>query len=160
MLSFVQADQRRVRQWRLLYGVQALADKWRAIERRKDRQRQAFDAAINLASDSDFQQSLDDARYQIEQAASIEVTSFVTVAIKANLWRPFGMCDSHFAAAEQCVPCHDPLSQGREAPRPIMVPCSFSLVQSSKWNTLSIIMIVYSVCKAMTACHKYRKLRT
>lgn len=75
-----------MRQWRLLYGIQALADKWRAIERRKDRQRQAFDAAISLATDTDFQQSLDDARYQIEQAASIEVTCSVSVAIKPSLY--------------------------------------------------------------------------
>ena len=69
----LQSQQRRIRQWTLLYGIQALADKWRSLERRKDRQRQAFDAAIALATDPDFQQSLENAKDQIDQAESIEV---------------------------------------------------------------------------------------
>ena len=72
---FLQADHRRIRQWRLLYGVQALGDKWRSLERRKDRQRQAFDAAVALATDTDFQQSLEEAKEQVDQAVSVEVLS-------------------------------------------------------------------------------------
>lgn len=70
---FLQAEHRRVRQWRVLYGLQALGDKWRSLERRKDRQRQAFDAAVALATDTDFQQSLEEAKEQVDQAVSIEV---------------------------------------------------------------------------------------
>lgn len=57
----------------MLNSIQALGDKWRAVERRKDRQRQAFDTAIGLATDIDFQQGLKEAKEQIDQAASIEV---------------------------------------------------------------------------------------
>ena len=57
----------------MLYAVQALADKWRSLERRKDRQRQAFDAAVALSTDTDFQQSLEEAKEQVDQAVSIEV---------------------------------------------------------------------------------------
>ena len=79
MSLFLQAEQRRIRQWRLLYGIQALGDKWRALERRKDRQRQAFDAAIGLATDTDFQQSLEEAKEQVDQAVSIEVRLYPAV---------------------------------------------------------------------------------
>lgn len=70
----LQARYRQVRQWQILYAVQAFGDKWRALERRKDRQRQAFDAAIELATDLDFQSSLEDARDQLDQAMSHEVS--------------------------------------------------------------------------------------
>lgn len=73
----LQADHRRIRQWRLLYGIQALGDKWRSLERRKDRQRQAFDAAIDLATDTDFQQSVEEAKEQLDQAVSIEVNYLI-----------------------------------------------------------------------------------
>ncbi|KAL3162429.1 hypothetical protein ABBQ32_010098 [Trebouxia sp. C0010 RCD-2024] len=68
----MQAHHRYIRQWRVLNSIQALGDKWRAVERRKDRQRQAFDTAIGLATDIDFQQGLKEAKEQIDQAASIE----------------------------------------------------------------------------------------
>ena len=59
--------------------MHALGDKWRSLERRKDRQRQAFDAAIELATDLDFQQALEDAREQIDQAALHEVRPIVLI---------------------------------------------------------------------------------
>ena len=62
-----------MRHWPVMYAVHAFGDKWRSLERRKDRQRQAFDAAIELAVDLDFQQALEDAREQVDQAASHEV---------------------------------------------------------------------------------------
>lgn len=69
----LQARYRQMRQWPVLYAVQALGDRWRALERRKDRQRQAFDAAMGLATDLDFQQALGDAKEQLDQATSHEV---------------------------------------------------------------------------------------
>ena len=68
-----QARHRQIREWQVLYAVQAFGDKWRSLERRKDRQRQAFDAAIELATDPDFQQALEDAREQLDQAMSNDV---------------------------------------------------------------------------------------
>ena len=53
--------------------MQAIGDKWRALERRKDRQRQALDTAIEMATDLDFQSALEDARDQLDQAMSHEV---------------------------------------------------------------------------------------
>lgn len=72
-MCVVQSQHRQVRQWQVLYAVQAFGDKWRSLERRKDRQRQAFDAAIELASDLDYQQGLEDAQEQLDQAVSPEV---------------------------------------------------------------------------------------
>lgn len=72
-MCVVQSQHRQVRQWQVLYAVQAFGDKWRSLERRKDRQRQAFDAAIELASDLDYQQGLEDAQEQLDQAMSTEV---------------------------------------------------------------------------------------
>ena len=77
----MQARYRQLRQWQVLHAVQALGDKWRALERRKDRQRQAFDAAIELATDLDFQQALEDAKEQLEQAMSHEVLNAVQLRI-------------------------------------------------------------------------------
>ena len=56
-----------------MYAVQAYADKWRSLERRKDRQRQAFEAAIGNAIDLDLQHNLQEAADQLDQASSIEV---------------------------------------------------------------------------------------
>lgn len=69
----LQAHYRQIRQWQVLYAVQAIGDKWRALERRKDRQRQAFDTAIEMATDLDYQSALEDARDQLDQAMSHEV---------------------------------------------------------------------------------------
>ena len=69
----LQAHYRQIRQWQVLYAVQAFGDKWRALERRKDRQRQAFDTAIEMATDLDYQSALEDARDQLDQATSHEV---------------------------------------------------------------------------------------
>ncbi|KAL0039173.1 hypothetical protein WJX77_010168 [Trebouxia sp. C0004] len=68
----LQAHYRQIRQWQVLYAVQAFGDKWRALERRKDRQRQAFDTAIEMATDLDYQSALEDARDQLDQAMSHE----------------------------------------------------------------------------------------
>ena len=69
----LQAHYRQIRQWQVLYAVQAFGDKWRALERRKDRQRQAFDTAIEMAIDLDYQSALEDARDLLDQAMSHEV---------------------------------------------------------------------------------------
>jgi len=69
----LQAHYRQIRQWQVLYAVQAFGDKWRALERRKDRQRQAFDTAIEMATDLDYQSALEDARDLLDQAMSHEV---------------------------------------------------------------------------------------
>ena len=71
--NLLQAHYRQIRQWQVLYAVQAFGDKWRALERRKDRQRQAFDTAIEMATDLDYQSALEDARDQLDQAMSHEV---------------------------------------------------------------------------------------
>ena len=57
-----------------MYAVQAFGDKWRSLERRKDRQRQAFEAAISTATDLDLQSNLQEAADQVDQATSIEVS--------------------------------------------------------------------------------------
>ena len=69
----MQARHRRIRQWQVMYAVQAFGDKWRSLERRKDRQRQAFEAAISNATDLDLQHSLQEAADQVEQTSCIEV---------------------------------------------------------------------------------------
>ena len=56
-----------------MYAVQAYADKWRSLERRKDRQRQAFEAAVGNAIDLDLQRNLQEGADQIDQASSVEV---------------------------------------------------------------------------------------
>lgn len=56
-----------------MYAVQAFGDKWRSLERRKDRQRQAFEAAISNATDLDLQHNLQEAADQVEQTSCIEV---------------------------------------------------------------------------------------
>lgn len=77
LLSFVwfcvQSRYRRIRQWQVMYAVQAFGDKWRSLERRKDRQRQAFEAAISNASGLDLQSNLQEAADQVDQATSVEV---------------------------------------------------------------------------------------
>lgn len=57
-----------------MYAVQTLGDKWRSLERRKDRQRQAYESAISNATDLDLQQKLQEAADQVDQATSIEVS--------------------------------------------------------------------------------------
>ena len=81
----LQARYRQIRQWQILYAVQAFGDKWRALERRKDRQRQAFDAAIELATDLDFQSTLEDARDQLDQAMSHEVSPLGSTLLLLDL---------------------------------------------------------------------------
>ena len=56
-----------------MYAVQAFGDKWRSLERRKDRQSQAFEAAISNATDLDMQHNLQEAADQVEQTSCIEV---------------------------------------------------------------------------------------
>lgn len=71
----MQSRHRRVRQWQVMYAVQALGDKWRSLERRKDRQRQAFETAVSNATDLDLQHNLQEAADQVDQTTSIEVCS-------------------------------------------------------------------------------------
>lgn len=88
----MQAHHRCIRQWRLLYAIQAWGDRWRALERRKDRQRQAFDSAVALATDTDFQQSLEEVKEQVDQAESIEEVEDLERQLRL-------MSDSHSALA-------------------------------------------------------------
>lgn len=71
----MQSRYRRIRQWQVMYAVQTLGDKWRSLERRKDRQRQAYESAISNAADLDLQQKLQEAADLVDQVTSIEVSS-------------------------------------------------------------------------------------
>lgn len=95
---YLQARYRQIRQWQILYAVQAFGDKWRALERRKDRQRQAFDGAIELATDLDFQSSLEDARDQLDQAMSHEVSPLCSTVLLLDLVWGMEHIGSHFIA--------------------------------------------------------------
>lgn len=105
----------------MLYAVQALADKWRSLERRKDRQRQAFDAAVALSTDTDFQQSLEEAKEQVDQAVSIEVQDIYCNygMIFCLVWSMVAFTSfwSAMQANVTCCPTLTPVLSSQDVPR-------------------------------------------